>query len=282
MITKEIIMVKFIADSSCDKISFEGVNFESVPLTIYTDEKSYLDDDKIDVHDMLDYLSNYHARSYTACPSADQWLTAFGDADEIYVVTLTSGLSGTYNSACVAKDMFLQDHPDAKIHVIDSLSTGPEMHLIVEKLIELKNEGNSFEDTVAKITEYYKTTRLFFSFFSLHNFAQNGRVSKVVASAIGILNIRVLGTADEEGKVGVIAKCKGEKKMLSSLMAEIEKAGYKGGKFRISHVENEPLSQKVCELIKEKYPNADTLYYPAKGLCSYYAERNGIIIGFEC
>lgn len=275
-------MVKFIADSSCDKIDFDGVNFESVPLTIYTDERSYLDDDKIDVHEMLDYLASYHARSYTACPSADQWLTSFGDADEIYVATLTSGLSGTFNSANVAKDMYLQDHPDAKIHVIDSLSTGPELHLIIEKLIELKNEGYSFEEVVTKITEYMKTTRLFFTFFSLHNFAQNGRVSKVVASAIGMLNIRLLGTATEDGKVGVIAKCRGEKKMLQSLMEEIEKAGYKGGKFRISHVENEPLAQKVIDLIKEKFADADAYAYPAKALCSYYAERNGIIIGFEC
>ncbi|MBE5959433.1 MAG: DegV family protein [Lachnospiraceae bacterium] len=275
-------MVKFIADSSCDKLSFDGVEYESVPLTIYTDEKSYLDDENIDVHEMLEYLAGYHARSYTSCPSAEAWLSAFEGGDEIYVATLTSGLSGTYNSANVAKDMYLAEHPEAKIHVIDSLSTGPELHLIMEKLIQLKNEGNTFEEVIEKINSYMKKTRLLFAFFSLHNFAQNGRVSKVVASAIGMLNIRVIGTADEEGKVGVIAKCRGEKKMLQTLMEEIEKAGYKGGKFRISHVENESLANTVINMIKEKYADADTMVYPAKGLCSYYAERHGIILGFEC
>jgi len=274
-------MTKFVADSSCDLLEYEGVNFEAVPLDIFTDEVRYTDDADINITEMLDMLASYKGRSYTACPGVDGWLKAFEGADKIYVVTLTSGLSGTYNSAVVAKDIFLQENPEAQIEVFDTLSTGPEMRLIVEKIIELDSMGLSFEEVCEKAREYIKKTRLFFSFISLHNFAQNGRVSKVVAAAVNMIGISIIGTASEEGTIDPIAKCRGEKKVLAKLMESLEEAGYKGGKFRICHVENEELAAKVVALVKEKYPEADAVLYKARGLCSYYAERGGIILGCE-
>ena len=80
---------------------------------------------------MLDYLAEYKGRSYTACPSVDGWLEAFKGADEIYVVTITSSLSGAYNAAMAARELYLQAHEEAKVAVFDSLSTGPEMLLIL-------------------------------------------------------------------------------------------------------------------------------------------------------
>ena len=194
---------------------------------------------------------------------------------------MTSTLSGTYNSAMVALDMYKSEHPDALIHVFDSLSTGPEMRLIIEKIIELKKNNMEFEDVCRTIDTYMKKNRLFFTFQSLHNLAQNGRINKVLASAIGVLGITIIGTASEEGDISPIGKCRGNKKVVRKLLDDIKEAGYNGGKVRICHVENKELADNLITSLKSEYPDADTLVYPARGLCSYYCERGGIIIGIE-
>lgn len=275
-------MLKFVTDSSCDTNSYIGVNLSVAPLKIYTAERDFLDTPDLDVHEMLDYLLAYKDRSYTSCPSAESWLKAFEGGDEIYVITLTSHLSGTYNSACAARELYLDEHPDAKILVIDTLSTGPEMRLLLERLVYWKKTGLSFEDISEKVEEYRSSTRLFFAFKSLHNFAQNGRVCKIVASAIGMLNISIMGTASEDGNIQPMSKCRGDSCVIEKLKAEMLKAGFMGGKIRICHIENEALAKSVGEAMKEIFPTTDLLIYPARGLCSYYGERGGIIIGCEC
>ena len=275
-------MVKFIADSACDIKELPGVCFETVPLTLATNERSFTDDKNLNVHDMLDYLYSHHGRSFTACPSTQAWMEAFEGADEIYVVTITSGLSGTYNSACVAKEQYISEHPDAKICVVDSLSTGPGEVLLLEKMVEWKNEGKTFEEISGYIDKYRDSLRLHFGLKSLHNLAQNGRVSKIVASAIGIMNIRILGTASKEGTIEPVAKCRGEKKLIETVLSEIKKIGYMGGKIRICQVENEELAKAIIEGIKKEFAKADIKSILAGGLCSFYAERGGIIIGCEC
>ncbi|MCR4903380.1 MAG: DegV family EDD domain-containing protein [Butyrivibrio sp.] len=274
--------MKYVTDSSCDTLTYAGEEVNVAPLRIYTSERDFLDTPELDVHEMLDYLLSYKDRSYTSCPSQDAWLKAYEGGDEIYVITLTSNLSGTYNSACAARDMYLQDNPNAKILVIDSLSTGPEMRLILEKIIEWKKEGKTFEDISADMPAYLSSTRLFFAFKSLHNFAQNGRVNKVLASMITKLNISILGTASPDGNIEPNIKCRGINNVISNLSAEMTKAGFKGGKLRICHIENEELATKIGNKMKELYPTTDICIYKAHGLCSYYGERGGVIIGCEC
>ncbi|MEI3245176.1 MAG: DegV family protein [Lachnospiraceae bacterium] len=210
-------MVKFVADSSCDMLDMPGVCFVSVPLTIHTDNKQWTDDDTMDISDMLDTLSVYKGRSYTSCPGIEAWLTAYEGADTIYVGTLTSGLSGTYNAALAAANIYRQKHPNVQIEVFDTLSTGPELRLLMEKLVELDSEGLSFSEVCKAAHAYMKQTRLFFSFCSLHNFAQNGRVSKAVAAAVGMLGIRIVGTASPQGTIEPITKCRGDKRALNAL-----------------------------------------------------------------
>ncbi len=274
-------MTRFIADSCGDMLQIEGVDFKAAPLTISTDTTDYVDDENLQITQMLDALAAYKGKSSTSCPSVDSWLKVFEGADTIYVVTITSTLSGTYNSALVAKEMYLQSHPDAKIHVFDTLSAGPEIMLLIEKLIELDRDGKSFEDVCTFAEEYQKKTRLFFALKSLHNLAQNGRVSKVVAAAAGALGISVLGTASSEGTLEPSAKCRGDKKVIAKFIEEITQAGFTKGKVRINHVENPKLAQMLRNAVLEKYPQAEVLVYPAGGLCSYYAERGGIMLGIE-
>ena len=274
-------MTKFVADSSCDIKHFNGVDFISVPLTISTNERTFIDDEILDLHDMLDYMEGYNGRSFTACPGTQLWLNAFEGGDKIYVVCLTSNLSGSYNSARIAADMYLEDNEGAKIHVFDTLTTGAEMRLFVEKLIELDGAGLEFEEVVAKAEEYLKTTRIFFAFQSLHNLAQNGRISKVVAAAVGALNINIVGTGTFDGKLDPLAKRRGEKHAASEILHQLEECGFNGGKVRISHTDNKLLAQKYAANIKKLYPEADIKIYESGGLIGYYAERGGIIVAVE-
>lgn len=274
-------MAKIIADSSSDLVTNKEMNFESIPLLIYTDEDQFLDDGSINIEDMLTKLESYVGRSYTSCPGVDSWLKAFGDEEEIYIVTITSGLSGTYNSALIAKETYLEDHPNAKIEVFDSLSTGPEMRMAVEKIIELKNEGATFEKVCETVHKYLDDVKLLFVLNSIRNLAQNGRVNKLVASTIGVLGISIFGIASEQGKIKPIGKARGDKKIVSNLMSELETIGYKGGKVHICNVQNENLAELIDRAIKDKYDTAQIKIYPAGGLCSYYAERKGVIIGIE-
>ena len=275
-------MTRFITDSCSDMIQTEGGNFVSVPLVISTDEKEYVDDEYLDIHEMLDDLSVYKGKSGTACPSVESWLHAFEGADTIFVVTMTSALSGTYNSALVAKKIYEDSHPEAKIHVFDTLSAGPELRLLMEKLFSFERAGKTFEEIVRCVEKYLQTTRLFFALKSLHNLAQNGRVNKVIAAAAGALGISVLGTASAEGTLESSAKCRGDKKVIAGMLEEITKAGFQNGKVRISHVENPELAEKLRIALMERFPEAEILIYKARGLCSYYAERGGILVGVEC
>lgn len=273
---------KIVADSSCDIWELNGVDFAVAPITISTDNKHYVDNQELDVHLMSEELAKYKGVSHTACPSVGSWLDCYEGYDEVFVVTLTGAMSGTYNSAMTAKGIYEEENENVKVHVFDSLSTGPEMRLLIEKLKEMIEEDLPFEEIVEKGQDYLKHSRLFFALKSLHNFAMNGRVSKTVASAIGVLNISIFATASEKGTIQQISKCRGEKKVVKSMIEHLEDAGYHGGKVRISHADNLKLAHNVRDKILELYPNADIIVYPMGGLCTYYAEKGGLLVGCEC
>lgn len=273
---------KIVADSSCDMWELNGVDFAVAPMTISTDNKHYVDNQELDVHLMSEELAKYKGVSHTACPSVGSWLDCYEGFDEVFVITLTGAMSGTYNSAMTAKGIYEEENENVKVHVFDSLSTGPEMRLLIEKLKEMIDEDLPFEEIVEKGQDYLNHSRLFFALKSLHNFAMNGRVSKAVASAIGVLNISIFATASEEGTIQQISKCRGEKKVVKSMIEHLENAGYHGGKVRISHADNLKLAHNVRDKILELYPNADIIVYPMGGLCTYYAEKGGLLVGCEC
>lgn len=274
--------IKIVSDSSCNIINLEGISFESVPLTIVTENKEYVDDSNLDVNQMVKDLREYKGKSSTSCPSIGNFLKSFEDADEIYVITITSKLSGSFNSAIQAKKMYLEQNKDAKIHVFDSLSTGPEMELLIEKIQELVQKNKTFEEVVKECYEYLNNTKLFFSLESLHNLAQNGRVSKLSEIASRILGIRVIGQASIDGILQVLSKCKGLKPTVRKIVNFILESNYKGGKLKISHVNNLEFAVKIKEAIIEKFKEAKIFISECRGLCSYYAEEGGVLIGVEC
>lgn len=273
--------MKIVADSSADVLSIESVPFASAPLKIVTTQKEYVDNAELDVAQMANEMLVYSDKSSSACPGTGDWLDAFGDAEYIFCVTITSGLSGSYNSAETARCLYEETYPGRKVYVIDSLSAGPELKLIIEKLQTLILEGKSFDEICTLISEYMKYTGLLFSLESVRNLANNGRISHLVASAVGILGIRILGRASAQGTLEQLQKCRGEKKALPGLMQLLRSHNYQGGKIRIGHCLNEQAALKIKDSILTEYEKADIEIYPLRGLCSFYAEKGGILIGYE-
>jgi len=266
-------------DSSAD-LRTEEPYLYSVPLKIITDTREFIDNNELDVSKMTEFLSSYKGKSSTACPSVADWLDAFKGDDEIFAVTITSNLSGSYNAARLAKDEYEKKNPGCRVHVIDSLSAGPELKLIVEKIKELYDKKFSFDEIKTKL-EGYKTG-LLFSLESLKNLANNGRVSKVTAKLAGVLGIRIVGKASIRGDLEPLSKSRGEAKALSEILSKLSENGYRGGKVIIDHCNNETAALKLKEMIKENFPFADIKTAVTYGLCSFYAEDGGMLIGFEC
>lgn len=273
--------IRIVADSSADLRTAEDKSIVSVPLKIMTDEKEYIDNEELDIKAMTEDLASYKGKSGSACPGVGDWIDAFGDADWVFAITITSNLSGSYNSARVAKETYEGDYPERRVYVIDSLSTGPEMQIIVEKLQELIQDGKNFDEICSSIQAYQKRTFLLFCLKSLTNLANNGRVSPAVAKIAGILGIHVIGRASEEGTLEQKDKVRGERKAIPSILSNMKKMGYKGGKVIIDHCFNENAAKQLKELIRMEFKHADIRIGTTKGLCSFYAEQGGLLIGFE-
>lgn len=272
---------KIVADSSADSIKLKSVPYCSAPLKIITDKKEYTDNADLDVVEMINDLKSYSGKSSTSCPSVSDWLSTFGDAKNIFCVTITSNLSGSYNSALIAKQEYETEHPNRKVFVIDSLSAGPELKLLAEKLEELILSGKEYTEICKEITEYQKHTKLLFMLESLTNLANNGRVSKTTAKIAGILGIRLIGKASDHGTLEPLEKARGEKKGLNCILQNLKELGYKGGKIRISYCLNKPLAELLSAVLKSEFSADDIEIYPAGALCSFYAEKGGLLIGFE-
>ncbi len=273
---------KIVADSSADLINFRAnIPFKSVPLKIIAGEKEYVDDKNLDIKDMVEYLEKYKNKTSTACPSIQNYLDAFSGSKNIICVTITGTLSGSYNSACIARDEYIKEHPDSNIFVINSLSAGPELKLIVEKALELNSQGFEFQQMCCELEKYIKTTGLVFSLECLNNLARNGRVNPVVAKAAGLLGIRIVGKASEVGDLKPLDKPRGEERAYNKLYDRMVSEGYNGGKVRIDHCYNEKGANTLKKLILKEHKNADVKVDITYGLCSFYAENGGMLVGFE-
>ncbi len=272
---------KIVSDSSSNVFELLEVSYASVPLKITTAEKEYVDNSNLDVLQMLTDLEGYKGRSGSACPNVNDWLSAFGDAEQVFCVTITSGLSGSFNAATIAAQEYQKLHPKRKVFVLDTRSVGPESELMIEKLKELILSGSSFSDIVSQIKRYQKNTRLMFALESMHNLANNGRVSPLVAKVAGILGVRPIGKASEEGTLEMVSKVRGTERMLSTLLEGMQKEGFAGGKVRIHHCQNQTAAEKLKTMLEEQYSELSIQIATTRGLCSFYAERGGLLIGFE-
>lgn len=272
---------KIVADSSANLFELADIPFASVPLKICTQAKEYIDAPELNVEEMVEEIRKQSGKSGSSCPNSHEWITAFGDADCVFAIAITSNLSGSCSAAMQAREEYLQLHPNAKVCVLDSLSTGPEMLLIIEKLRDAIRSGASFEQIEADIRAYMRHTHLFFALKSLTNLARNGRVNPAVAAVAGVLGICVVGKASDEGTLEQMHKCRGERRAIKAVFDDMKALGYAGGKVRINHCMNPDAAQQLKNLILQEYPGSDIAIGTCGALCSFYAEKGGFLVGFE-
>lgn len=273
---------KIVADSSSDILDLTDIAFASAPLKICTDAGEYVDNAALDVRAMVDELLHYQGKSTTSCPNPDDYFNAFGDAERVFCVTITATLSGSYNAAMVAKRHYEELYPGRRVYVLNSLSAGPEVCLMIEKLQELILAGNDFDVICREIEAYREQTGLVFMLESMKNLANNGRVSPIVAKMAGLLGIRVVGKASDRGDLEPLNKCRGERKALEALLDHMCEMGLREGKVRIAHCFNEEAARALKSMIRDKFDkNVHVKLYRCRGLCSFYAERGGMLVGFE-
>ncbi len=273
--------IRIVADSSADILALEGVEYAVAPMKIITAAREFTDDEDLNVEEMAEFLYTYKGQSKSSCPNVGDWLETFGDADDVICVTITGALSGSYNSACTAKGLYEAENEGRRVYVLDTLSAGPEIRLILEKLQDMIREGKSFEEICTGIEIYRQQTGLCFMLKSLNNFANNGRVSPAVAKICGFVGICIVGKASDEGTLEPTHKCRGETKSLETLANDMETYGLQSGKVRISHCANETAANRLKEILMARFPKIDVEIHKLRGLCSFYAEQGGLLVGFE-
>lgn len=279
-------MFGIVVDSSCDLRSLAPQDtalaaYSRVPLKLDIGETQYVDDETLDVDAFLEALYAYPGKTGSAAPSPQEWLSAYEKAEEVFAITITSALSGSYSSAMVAAEMFRDTRPDRKIFLFDSKSTGPEMILQVRFLADGIAAGKTFEQLKEQLQMYSARTHLLFALESMDNLVKNGRVSKIVGKLAGLLGIRIVGQASREGTLEVLHKCRGRLTACEKLLEEMQGKGYSGGRVIISHCQQLEKATYLKEQLQKKWPQCSVEILPTGGLCSYYAERGGLLVGYE-
>ncbi|MBR5948062.1 MAG: DegV family protein [Clostridia bacterium] len=273
-----------VADSSCDLFNLPecppDADFSTVPFAITIGDKTYIDGEDMPVAEMLDANEQHGVSAHTACPSAQDWIERFSAPGPVIAFTISSELSGSYNSACAAKQMILEKEPDKQIAIIDTRATGPETVLLIRKVCGLIREGLSVKSIEKKLFEAAEKTHILFALASYHNLVRAGRVSRIVGLIATGLHLWGIGMGSDEGKIEMCCKARGSQKMISAMTEEIKRIGLSGKEIVISHCQNLEaalgLKEKLCEMVKDL--KVDII--PTRGLDSFYAERKGLIVGF--
>lgn len=273
--------IKLIIDSSSNMKSDPDHNVEVVPLTISFGGKDYIDDQNLNIREFLNDMNQNQVAGKTTCPSIQAWLNALEGTEKAIIITMTSGMSGTFSSALQAKTMYEEKHPTSQIIVVDSRSAGPELTIVLHGIEKMIQGDIRFVDLEEVIAKFRMRTHLLFILQSLHNLSLNGRVSPVAAKVAGLLKINLIGTASKEGKLGPLTKARGMKKAMRELLKYMKDDNYHGGEVIIDYCENEKDAEIIKDKILAEYPDAQVTIRPMRGLCSFYAEEGGIMVGFH-
>ena len=277
-------MWRIVSDSSCDLFSLPqaepDIDFATVPFSIRIGEKEYTDDQSIRVDAMLTANENHGEMAQTACPAPQLWADHFDGPDPVLCFTISSALSGSYNSACAARDMYREEHPDKQIAVIDTKATGPETVLILRKACRFIREGVPFAEMKKRLEAEAARIHIAFALASYHNLIKSGRVNRLIGLIAGHLGFWGIGVGDDNGEIAIRGKARGVKSMVRFVAEEIRKTGLAGKELVISHCFNEEAARLLKEQLCAVFQHITVDIIPTRGLDSFYAERHGIIVAY--
>lgn len=272
-----------VADSACDLTIEEGkklgIAYEKIPFMLLVGKNEYIDDGSIDIDVMLDDMEAQSEAARSSCASPGTWAEAFEKYDNTVAVTISSELSGSYNSALTAKQMMLEDHPEKKICVIDSKSTGPALVNLVYKAAKYIKHEMPFDEVNDMLQKNVEHMHTVFALCSFNNLVKNGRMNKIAGFLAGKLGFWGVGVA-KNGKVCIKGKARGLKAAIAEIMKDFKENNFDGGKVFISHCNNLAAAERIKKEILSLHPDSKVKIMQTGGLDSFYAERNGLIITY--
>ena len=272
-----------VADSSCNLRGYTPQAPDTVyavaPLKVLVGSQEYVDNEQLDVAALNKAVAVESTASSSACPSAGEWAERFRLADNVIVITISANLSGSYEAAVMAKGLVEEEGP-RNIHIVNSRAAGGKLEYLVTLLDRYLTSNPSFEDACAFIDQAEEDSQVLFSLSSYDNLTKSGRMPKAAGLIANKLSIRILGIASNEGTIKIVAPTRGAKKTIAKIVNAMISDGYQGGLVFIDHVDNEKGAQELADKIRETWPDAEIQILPCGGLCSYYAEQSGLIIGY--
>ena len=273
-----------VADTACDLFTLSGgegkLDFATIPFSIRIGGKEFIDDEQMPVLEMLDANESHSEMAQTACPSPEAWREKFSAPGPVIAFTISSALSGSYNSACTGRNMLLEEEPDKQIAIIDSKATGPEEAMLIWRARDLILEGKSLEEIEKDLNETAERIHTSFALSSYHNLIKSGRVSRLIGFIAGHLGFWGIGIGDEKGEIAIRGKARGSKSMIRFLVEEIGKVGIAGKQILISHCQNEKDALSLKAALEAAFSGIEVLVQATRGLDSFYAERSGLIVGY--
>ena len=271
---------KIIGDSCCDftKLQMKKGNVVRVPMSVIIGGIEYRDDGRRTQEEWIRMIKEDPGYPQSACPSPDDFYKAFDETGDNYVVTLSSKLSGVYNAAMVARDMFLDDHGDARIHIFDSKSAAAGEHLITEKITEYAESGCSFDEVIEKVEAFCDEMFTIFVLDDLETFKKNGRLKGVKALVATAMNVKpvLIGV---DGEIKQIDQAIGMNHAINRMLYHIEKKGFDPSrKVRITQCDSKELCLKIAKILTERFGFTDVKIVNAGGLSTTYENPGGVVI----
>lgn len=259
-------------------------HFKIIPLTLIIDDKIIVDNEDFNQKEFLNIMNKSPNSPKSACPSPEDYMREFEGDGDTYVVTISSELSGSYNSALLAKKLYLEEHPSSnkKIEVIDSRSASVGQTLIAMKIKELINSGHIFDEITEKIKIFRSEMKTKFVIESLENLRKNGRLSHIKAILSNVLNIKPVMGATPEGTICKLDQARGINKALIKMSEIIEGDVIKPQEkiLGIAHCNCKERANFVKEEILKRVPFKDCFIVDTAGVSTMYANEGGIIVAY--
>lgn len=258
------------------------MDIKLVPLTIHIGDKVYTDDEDLDVKELLRAMKSSETAPQTASPSPGDFMREYEEAENVFVVTLSSRLSSTHSHAMMAKKMVLEEIGNKFIHVFDSLSASVGETLVSMKILEILKSEQDPPKIVEKVSEYIKNMKTFFILESLENLIKAGRMSSLKGKIASLLSIKPIMRGTEKGEINMLESVRGSKKAFRRL---VEVIGEHGEKFEdkilgIAHCNCLEKALKFKAEVQQRYNFKDIIIVETAGISTVYANDGGLIIAF--
>lgn len=254
--------------------------FERVPLGLEVGEYCIQDDENFNQAEFLKKVAEYPKCPKSSCPSPERFVESYlAPVDHVYVVTLSSHLSGSHNSAELGKKLYLEKHGKKQIHVVDSQSASGGETQIALKLVELEEAGLPFEEIVKQIEKFRDSVHTYFVLDNLETLRKNGRLTGVQALVASTLNIKpVMGS--DKGEIIQRSKTIGIKKALSKMaeLAACEVPKPEERRLIITHCNALNRAEQVRDMVLERAKFKECIIMDTRGISSMYANDGGVIV----